>query len=254
MIWTFPGGASGKESSCQCRRPKKPGFHPRVRKIPWTRKWQSTPVFLPGKFCGQRSLMGYRSWGRKEQLSITHIRWCIFLPSPRSITSGLRSCAPKVWRNLQFFKGFGRLNTLSLYSVTLALLCEGLLCRDWNVFSIVGWLHPPRMKKEKTLNTAVCQGLRSKSCRTSDTWAKIMGSVLHKVVECCNNDPRIVRDSLCPHPRAVFFHTGSDLCAPCYLQWDSSKHDTIINLKSAGELVFFFFSSFLYCWENTARL
>ena len=30
------------------------------------RKWQPTPVFLPGKFHGQRNLMGYSSWGRKE--------------------------------------------------------------------------------------------------------------------------------------------------------------------------------------------
>ena len=33
----FPGGASGKEPACQCRRPKKPGFDPWVKKIPWSR-------------------------------------------------------------------------------------------------------------------------------------------------------------------------------------------------------------------------
>ena len=32
----------------------------------WRRKWQSTPVYLPGKSCGQRSLAGYSPWGRKE--------------------------------------------------------------------------------------------------------------------------------------------------------------------------------------------
>ena len=55
----FPGGASGKEPACQCRRPKREGFDPWVRKIPWRRAWQSTPVFLPGEFHGQRSLVGY---------------------------------------------------------------------------------------------------------------------------------------------------------------------------------------------------
>ena len=35
-------------------------------KIPWSRKWQLTPVFLPGKSHGQRSLAGYSPWGRKE--------------------------------------------------------------------------------------------------------------------------------------------------------------------------------------------
>ena len=34
--------------------------------IPWSRAWQPTPVFLPGKSRGQRSLMGYHPWGRKE--------------------------------------------------------------------------------------------------------------------------------------------------------------------------------------------
>ena len=62
----FPGGASGKESTCQCRRCKKPGFDPWVRKIPWNRKWQPTPVFLPGKFHGKRSLVGYSPYGCKE--------------------------------------------------------------------------------------------------------------------------------------------------------------------------------------------
>ena len=41
-------------------------FDPWVGKIPWTRKWQPTPVFLPGKFHVQRSLAGYSPWGHKE--------------------------------------------------------------------------------------------------------------------------------------------------------------------------------------------
>ena len=47
----------------QCGRP---GFHPWVGKIRWRRKWQSTPVLLPGKPYGQGSLVGYSPWGRKE--------------------------------------------------------------------------------------------------------------------------------------------------------------------------------------------
>ena len=37
-----------------------------LAKIPWSKKWQPTPVFLPGKFHGQRSLTGYSPWGCKE--------------------------------------------------------------------------------------------------------------------------------------------------------------------------------------------
>ena len=58
---------SGKESSCQCRRCKSCGFDSWARKIPWSRKWQHTPVFLPGKFHEQRrSLAGYNPWGHEE--------------------------------------------------------------------------------------------------------------------------------------------------------------------------------------------
>ena len=41
-------------------------FDPWVQKIPWRRKWQPTPVFLPGKFQGQKSLAGHSPWGCKE--------------------------------------------------------------------------------------------------------------------------------------------------------------------------------------------
>ena len=62
----IPGGASGKEPACQCRRLKRQWFNPWVGKIPWRREWQPTPVFLPGKSHGQRSLAGYSPWGHKE--------------------------------------------------------------------------------------------------------------------------------------------------------------------------------------------
>ena len=44
----------------------RPGFNPWVVKIPWRRKWQPTPVLLPGKFHGLRSLADYSPWGYKE--------------------------------------------------------------------------------------------------------------------------------------------------------------------------------------------
>ena len=55
-----PGGSDGKSVCLQCGRP---GFVPWVRKMPWRRKWQSTPVLLPGKSHGWRSLVGYSPWG-----------------------------------------------------------------------------------------------------------------------------------------------------------------------------------------------
>ena len=62
-IWGFPGGSADKESTWQCRRRRS---HSWVRKIPWRRKWQPTPVFLPQESHGQMSLVGESPWGCKE--------------------------------------------------------------------------------------------------------------------------------------------------------------------------------------------
>jgi len=56
----------GKESAYQYRRHRRQGFNPWVGKIPWSRKWQPTPVFLPGEPHGQRNLAGFSPWGHKE--------------------------------------------------------------------------------------------------------------------------------------------------------------------------------------------
>ena len=62
----FPGGTSGKEPDCQCRRCKRLSFSPCLGKIPQRRVWQPTPVFLPRESHGQRSLMGYSPQTHKE--------------------------------------------------------------------------------------------------------------------------------------------------------------------------------------------
>ena len=62
----FPGGASGKESTCQCRRHKRGGFNPWVGKIPWRKAWQPTLVFLLRESHRQGSLVGCSSWSPKS--------------------------------------------------------------------------------------------------------------------------------------------------------------------------------------------
>ena len=52
--------------SYKCRRLKRCIFDPWVQKIPWRRKWQPGPVFLPKEPHGQRSLSDYSPWGHKE--------------------------------------------------------------------------------------------------------------------------------------------------------------------------------------------
>ena len=66
MGWGFPGGTSGKEPTCQCRKFKRCEFNPWVRKIPG-----GGPGNPPQNSClekphGQRSLVGYSPWGCKE--------------------------------------------------------------------------------------------------------------------------------------------------------------------------------------------
>ena len=74
----FSGGTSGKEPACQCRRLKRCRLDPWVRKIPWRRAWQPTPVFLPGESHGQRSLAGYSPWGHRVGHNWSdHMHTCI---------------------------------------------------------------------------------------------------------------------------------------------------------------------------------
>ena len=75
----FPGGSDGKESACKAGDP---GSNPWIGTILWRRKWQPTPVFLPGESHGQRSLVGDSPWGHKEsdtaeQLTLSHFTFTI---------------------------------------------------------------------------------------------------------------------------------------------------------------------------------
>ena len=59
----FPAGSDSKEFACIA---KDLGSISGSGRFPWRKKWQPTPVFLPGEFHGQRSLVGYSPWVRKE--------------------------------------------------------------------------------------------------------------------------------------------------------------------------------------------
>ena len=65
VVIIFHRWSSGEESTCQCKRHRKCRFDPWIGKIPWSRKWQPTPVFLPGTSHGQKSLAGFRPWVEK---------------------------------------------------------------------------------------------------------------------------------------------------------------------------------------------
>ena len=98
-----PGGTSGKEPACQCRSHQRHRFSPWAGKTPWRRKWQPTPVFLPGDSHGQRSLAGYSPWGRKGQTWLT-------LLSPAQQTRNRREC-------LQLIKDIYEKSTANILSI-----------------------------------------------------------------------------------------------------------------------------------------
>ena len=66
----LPGGSDCKESACNAGDLD---LIPGLRRSPGRREWLPTPVFLPGESYGQRSLVGYSPWGRKElRVTNTH--------------------------------------------------------------------------------------------------------------------------------------------------------------------------------------
>ena len=83
---------SGKESTCHCRRCKRRRFNPWVRKMPWRRAWQPTPVFLSGESHGQKSLESYSQRVPRCQTRLnTHARYKVL-------------CKPQPIENKFFFK------------------------------------------------------------------------------------------------------------------------------------------------------
>ena len=113
LLFALPRWLTGKESTCQCE------FHPWVGKLPWRRRWQLTPVFLPGEFRGQRSLVG--PCGHKEVDMIEHIYTSFLFP----IVSN-----PKV--SLEFIQ-YGASHYLSVYIVYSHLLLLELT-RKYHIF------------------------------------------------------------------------------------------------------------------------
>ena len=74
----FPWWLRGQSVCLQWGRP---GYDPWVRKIPWRRKLQPTPVLLPGKSHGRTSLVGFSPWGRKEldKTELLHFHFLFYL-------------------------------------------------------------------------------------------------------------------------------------------------------------------------------
>ena len=90
----IPKWHSGKEPVCQCRRHKRFGFNPWVRKIPWRRKWQPAPGFLPGESHGQRNLVSSSPWAHRELAMTEHTHLYTGSLQPHLLTVTVASRLP----------------------------------------------------------------------------------------------------------------------------------------------------------------
>ena len=120
LHWVFPGAASGKEPACQCRRWKRHGFEPWVRKILWRRKWQPTLVFLPGESHGQRSQVGCGPRSPKESDTTEPLSRLSLARKPALLLANL-ACHSRVPRLLALYKvGLSQLGQVSICLVSSA--------------------------------------------------------------------------------------------------------------------------------------
>ena len=82
-----PLSVSGGQANNMC---------PHVEKIPWRKKWQPTPVFLPGNSHGQRSLAGYSPWGCKGQTQLSNCTTTMTKSQPSNLTVGYSGVASPI--------------------------------------------------------------------------------------------------------------------------------------------------------------
>ena len=84
----------------------RPGFDSWVGKIPWRRKWQSTPALLPGKSHGQRILIGYSPWGLKESDTTERLHFHFhFIYIVTSLVAQMVKHLPAKWETWVRFLG-----------------------------------------------------------------------------------------------------------------------------------------------------
>ena len=100
-----------------------------VGKIPWNRKWQPTPVFLPGNFHGWRNLAGYSPWDHKTS-DTTEMHVCPSLPDSSSFCGGdsLQSDRKQSFFHHSVLPGQKAKADYSGWSLQERFLCLGAIC------------------------------------------------------------------------------------------------------------------------------
>ena len=127
----FPGKA-GEESIYQCRTHERWGFSPWVRKIPRWRKWQPTPVFLPGKFHEQRRLVGYSLWGHKELDMSKHVHTHIVISLLASSRTQMFSIPPEITEKCKWKESKSKLCNKTALCHKSMLNYKNVILKHWH--------------------------------------------------------------------------------------------------------------------------
>ena len=98
-------------------------FNPRVRKIPWRRAWEPTPVFLSGESHGQRSLVGYSPWGCRESDMTEWLTHALELEPERALKIPYCCYNATVQQHILPLVSTGNLNTNLVVSHRLLGVC-----------------------------------------------------------------------------------------------------------------------------------
>ena len=112
-------GGSMVESTSQCRKHQ---FDPWVWKMPWRRKWQPTPVLLPGKSHGQRSLASYSPWGHKrvrDDLATKQQHMSVVPHSPHSVLLSMVSVIHSEWQSTNIKWNISEINNSQILTCML---------------------------------------------------------------------------------------------------------------------------------------
>ena len=124
----FPSGTGDEKLTCQRSRRRRRGFSPWVRKIPWRRAWQPTPVFLPGESAWTKEPGRPQSMGLQSR---TRLKWDLHL---RLV--GMNDLEHRLWLNRQ--------SPLPKYISIQFLLSLHLtgseLCLLWTCFRVANWV------------------------------------------------------------------------------------------------------------------
>ena len=119
-----------------CLQCKRPGFNPWIRKIPWRREWQPTPVFLPGESHGHSSLAGDSPWCCKELDMTEQLTIVCFL----MFTAALLTIV-KIWKQPDGHQQISSVQSLSrvqLFEIPWTIACQASL-------SITNSWSPPKL-------------------------------------------------------------------------------------------------------------